>query len=492
MHSTKIIYIDCTAGISGDMMLGALIDVGVPIETLNQAIGSLGLPDVRIEVSETQRCGLRAKKANVHFKPEKNHRHLTEILDRINSAKHLTDNAKQMASNIFQRLGEAEATVHGVPVEKIHFHEVGAADSIADIVGAAVGFDYLGIERILASAIAVGSGTIKIAHGIVPVPAPATAELLRNLPLAPSPAEAELTTPTGAAILAKLASDFGSMPPMCVDQIGYGAGNREFESHANVVRLTIGQMVTSQSKTTPSFADTPDEYSKCDCRHQGFENLGDARVDTDRYRRCGFPEVVYSEGKTTKVIKKIFHSLLKHKHDVLATRMDSEQAKVIQKAFPQGTYNPVARTFRITGNDSMPKKTGKVAVVTAGTSDLPVAEEALETIDWMGVKVELVVDVGVAGPHRLNATLDILQNADVVVVVAGMEGALPSMVGGYVNCPVIAVPTSVGYGASLGGIAAMLGMLNSCASNVTVVNIDAGFKGGYIAGLIAKRVEREP
>ena len=221
----------------------------------------------------------------------------------------------------------------------------------------------------------------------------------------------------------------------------------------------------------------------------GFEDLGEARVDTDRPRRCGFPEVVYSEGKTVEAIEKIFHSLLRHRHDVLATRMSDEQAEVIQRKFPQGVYNPVARTFRIAGSEAVAaKKVGRVVVVTAGTSDLPVAEEARETVDWMGVEVELIADVGVAGPHRLNASVEVLQKADAIVVIAGMEGALPSMVGGYVDCPVIAVPTSVGYGASLGGIAALLGMLNSCAANVTVVNIDAGFKGGYVAGLIAKRV----
>jgi NCAIR mutase (PurE)-related protein len=132
-----------------------------------------------------------------------------------------------------------------------------------------------------------------------------------------------------------------------------------------------------------------------------------------------------------------------------------------------------------------------VALITAGSSDLPVAEEARETLDWMGVRVNVVHDVGVAGPHRLPEQLDKLRDVDAVVVVAGMEGALPSVVGGYVNCPVIAVPTSVGYGASFGGVAALLGMLNSCASNVIVVNIDAGFKGGYVAGLIAHRNTRD-
>jgi len=181
---------------------------------------------------------------------------------------------------------------------------------------------------------------------------------------------------------------------------------------------------------------------------------------------------------------------------VLATRMSAEQAVELQRRFPQGAYNPVGRTFRIplatakSADGPAGDTAGRVTIVTAGTSDLPVAEEARETALWTGARVNTILDVGVAGPHRLTANLPQLRGADAVVVVAGMEGALPSVVGGHVACPVLAVPTSVGYGASFGGVAALLGMLNSCASNVTVVNIDAGFKGGYIAGLIAKNVAR--
>ncbi|MHB8899760.1 MAG: nickel pincer cofactor biosynthesis protein LarB [Thermoguttaceae bacterium] len=216
-------------------------------------------------------------------------------------------------------------------------------------------------------------------------------------------------------------------------------------------------------------------------------DVGEAQVDLDRARRCGFPEVVYAQGKSVEALEKIFAALQSRGVDVFATRMSAEQAAALQGGFPGGRYNPVGRTFRIplaqtelTG--------GKVAIVTAGTSDLPVAEEARETATWTGADVTIIHDVGVAGPHRLRASLPLIEAADAVVVVAGMEGALPSVVGGHVACPVIAVPTSVGYGASFGGLAALLGMLNSCASNVTVVNIDAGFKGGYLAGLIAKNV----
>ena len=222
-------------------------------------------------------------------------------------------------------------------------------------------------------------------------------------------------------------------------------------------------------------------------------DVGEAQVDLDRHRRCGFPEVIFSQGKSVAAMDKIIQALVDHGADVLATRMSAEQAAELCPKFPEGRYNPVGRTFRIPLADKEPARQGRVTIVTAGTSDLPVAEEARETALWTGSKVEMVHDVGVAGPHRLAANLGPLQSADAVVVAAGMEGALPSVVGGYVACPVIAVPTSVGYGASFGGLAALLGMLNSCASNVTVVNIDAGFKGGYIAGLIAKNaVEGHP
>ena len=226
-------------------------------------------------------------------------------------------------------------------------------------------------------------------------------------------------------------------------------------------------------------------------------DVGDAQVDLDRPRRCGFPEVVFAQGKTVAAIEKIFQALIAHRVDVLATRVSPEQAAELASRFPGGVHNPVGRTFRIPlaadGKEagqgpSVPQ--GRVAIVTAGTSDLPVAEEARETALWTGAEVSLIQDVGVAGPHRLRANLHLLLDADAVVVVAGMEGALPSVVGGYVACPVVAVPTSIGYGASFGGLAALLGMLNSCASNVTVVNIDAGFKGGYVAGLIARNAAR--
>jgi NCAIR mutase (PurE)-related protein len=213
-------------------------------------------------------------------------------------------------------------------------------------------------------------------------------------------------------------------------------------------------------------------------------------LDLDRHRRCGFPEVIYGPGKTNEQLCEIVKTLVDHRERVLATRLTPVQAASLLAAFPNGRHNEVARTFRLEPSPS-PSLQGTVAVISAGTGDLPVAEEARETLEWMGVRVTMIHDVGVAGPHRLPARLGEFQNADAVVVVAGMEGALPSVVGGYVPCPVIGVPTSIGYGANLAGISALLSMLNSCANNVTVVNIDAGFKGGFLAGLIATRSSKQ-
>lgn len=212
-----------------------------------------------------------------------------------------------------------------------------------------------------------------------------------------------------------------------------------------------------------------------------------ATLDLHRAARCGFPEVIFGEGKSIPALRETVTKLLEHDQPVLVTRVSREQAGAILETFPDVLYNDVARTLRFRSDDHQPKVVGKVAVITAGTSDRPIAEEACETLQWMDVGTVSIRDVGVAGPHRLPAQLEKLQGIDAAVVAAGMEGALPSVVGGYVSCPVVAVPTSVGYGASFQGVAALLGMLNSCAANVTVVNIDAGFKAGYVTGLIARQ-----
>ena len=223
--------------------------------------------------------------------------------------------------------------------------------------------------------------------------------------------------------------------------------------------------------------------------------LSTATLDLDRRSRCGYPEVVFAEGKTVEQLTEIIAELLSAHQDLLVTRIEAGQVTALGDLVAGAIHNPIARTLRQNadgGNRSVADDdatTARVSIITAGSADQPVAEEASETLLWMGVTVNWVHDVGVAGPHRLPAKAARFAGSDAIVVVAGMEGALPSVVGGYVACPVIAVPTSVGYGANLGGISALLSMLNSCASNVAVVNIDAGFKAGYMAGLIAKRME---
>jgi NCAIR mutase (PurE)-related protein len=212
-------------------------------------------------------------------------------------------------------------------------------------------------------------------------------------------------------------------------------------------------------------------------------DLGFAQVDTHRALRKGFPEVVFGAGKTPGQVVKIAAKLFAHEQRVLITRITSEHARSLRKKFRHAAHHELARCVTIE-RKPLAKRPGNIAVVCAGTSDLPVAEEAAVAAEIMGNRVDRVVDVGVAGLHRLFAKLEIIQRANVVVVVAGMEGALPSVVAGLVSKPVIAVPTSVGYGASFGGLAALLGMLNSCGSGVTVVNIDNGFGAGYAASQI--------
>jgi pyridinium-3,5-biscarboxylic acid mononucleotide synthase len=232
----------------------------------------------------------------------------------------------------------------------------------------------------------------------------------------------------------------------------------------------------------------PDEAARM-IRIQPFQEAGSfAKVDLHRRLRCGFPEVIFGQGKTAAQIEAILRTLLANGQGGLVTRVDPHAAVHLLAAFPQGEHNAVGRTFQIRAAGEDGPKLGRVVIVTAGTSDLPVAEEARVTAEAWNCEVKLVADVGVAGLHRLLHQLPQFQDSDALVVVAGMEGALPSVVGGLVGCPVIAVPTSIGYGAHFHGVAALLGMLNSCASNVVVVNIDAGFSAGHVAGLIARRM----
>ena len=236
-------------------MLGALIDAGVDIAQMQAGIDSLGLPTCRLVADTVSKCGFRATNVNVQYEPEHVHRHLHQITEMIDNSQ-LTENQKDLAKRMFTKLGQAEAQVHGCLIEKVHFHEVGAVDSIADIVGTAIGWDLLGVDHVVCSPIPTGNGTLKIAHGTVSIPAPATAELLANIPLAQSDIAAELTTPTGAAIVATIVNTFGSLPAMQIKTVACGAGDRDLENQPNVLRLLIGEI---EGNAEPSDDQTHDE-----------------------------------------------------------------------------------------------------------------------------------------------------------------------------------------------------------------------------------------
>ncbi len=236
----RIAYFDCASGISGDMILGTLVDLGVPIVLLHEAVRSLGVAGVRLETEHVERKGFRATLVNVIAPHEHVHRHLSTILEMIERS-NLSDENKRRASEIFRRIAAAEAKAHGIDIEKVHFHEVGAIDSIADVVGAVVGLDFLGLDKILASPVPTGCGTVQIAHGRSSVPAPATAELLKGVPIAPSDVPFELTTPTGAAVLTSYAESYGPLPGITIRSIGIGAGSRDLEQQPNILRLIVGE-----------------------------------------------------------------------------------------------------------------------------------------------------------------------------------------------------------------------------------------------------------
>ena len=237
----RIAYLDCLSGISGDMTLGALIDAGIDPSTIQAGIDSLGLPSCELVVEETTRHGFRAVNVQVKHDEEHSHRHLHHITEMIDNSQ-LTESQKNLSKEIFRHLAEAEARVHNSSIEKVHFHEVGAVDSIADVVGSAIGWDLLNVDKIICSPIPTGHGFITIAHGKVSLPAPATAELLKEVPLAESSVQMELTTPTGAAIAVTLAETFGPLPAMKLEVVGYGAGDRDLEEQPNVLRLLVGEI----------------------------------------------------------------------------------------------------------------------------------------------------------------------------------------------------------------------------------------------------------
>jgi uncharacterized protein (TIGR00299 family) protein len=252
----KTAYFDCFSGISGDMTLGALVDAGASIDSLRSELAKLGLHGYRITAEKVQRSGIAATKVNVIIDHEENEtRHLSDILKMIGRSS-LSEAIKQKSEKVFTRLAEAEAKVHGTTIDKVHFHEVGAIDSIVDIVGSVIGLELLGISQIMTSTVNVGSGTVKTAHGLLPIPAPATAELLRGVPFYESSTKFELTTPTGAAIISTLGSAFGRLPTMNMDRIAYGAGDKDFPGMPNVLRIMIGEPVPTYEEDTSVVIET--------------------------------------------------------------------------------------------------------------------------------------------------------------------------------------------------------------------------------------------
>ncbi|MGL4551907.1 MAG: nickel pincer cofactor biosynthesis protein LarC [Gemmataceae bacterium] len=242
----KTLHFDCFSGISGDMTLGALIDAGVDAGAIRAALDSLGLP-VQLNVEKVRKGGFAATQVWVRAPEEKAHRHLPDI-EEIIARGALTPAQRELALRIFRRLGEAEAEAHGIPLERVHFHEVGALDSIADIVGAAVALDLLGAEHVTCRSVPTGQGTVKCEHGVMPVPTPATAALLRGVPLASSPIKAELTTPTGAAILATVVNEWTDSPALTVERVGHGAGMKDFLDQPNLLRVFVGTTASASDR----------------------------------------------------------------------------------------------------------------------------------------------------------------------------------------------------------------------------------------------------
>jgi uncharacterized protein (TIGR00299 family) protein len=254
----RLAYLDCSSGVSGDMFLGACLDAGLDPDSLLAELAKLPLGTYEFTPERVRRSGLAGIHVEISAPAQQPHRHLAPIEQMI-EASALSPGVKERSRRIFRRLGEAEARLHGQPIEKVHFHEVGAVDAILDIVGACVALELLGIEKLQASSLNVGSGRVTAAHGSLPVPAPATAELLRGIPMYSSGVEAELVTPTGAAIVSTLASGFGPLPPMRVECIGYGAGGRDLPGHPNLLRMLIGQPIPNAGSRVPPAGRSPSE-----------------------------------------------------------------------------------------------------------------------------------------------------------------------------------------------------------------------------------------
>jgi uncharacterized protein (TIGR00299 family) protein len=250
----RALHFDCFSGISGDMTVAALLDAGVDADAVRSGIDSLGLP-INLRIAKVRKGGFAATQVEFQAPEEHEHRHLPHV-EEIIARGRLTERQRELALRIFRKLAVAEATVHGMPLEQVHFHEVGALDSIADIVGAAIGLDLLGAERVTARSVPTGSGTVKCAHGLMPIPAPGTAELLKGVPLAATAIKGELTTPTGAAILTSVVQEWNEQPAMTIERIGHGAGQRELLDQPNLLRIFVG----AASQSAPAGGEQDDVW----------------------------------------------------------------------------------------------------------------------------------------------------------------------------------------------------------------------------------------
>jgi uncharacterized protein (TIGR00299 family) protein len=308
-------YFDCFSGISGDMTLGALVAAGVSIDALRAELTKLNLPGYELKAEKVTRSGIAATKAHVIIDQRSQvSRHLSDILNIIEGSP-LSPTVKEKSVRIFKRMADAEAKVHGTMPDKIHFHEVGAVDAIVDIVGAVIGLEILGITKIITSAVNVGSGTVHTSHGLLPIPAPATAEMLKGFPFYQSSTRFELATPTGAAIISTLSSSFGHLPPMNVDRIAYGAGDKDFPGQPNVLRLMIGELAATYDEDTSVVVETniddmnPQVYDYIieKLMQQGAQDVYLTPIIMKKGRPAILLSVLTDKSKADSILDTIFH-----------------------------------------------------------------------------------------------------------------------------------------------------------------------------------------
>ena len=305
-------YFDCFSGISGDMVLGALVDLGLPVEKLKSELDKLNLFDYQIETKKIAKRGIVSTQIKVNVKEGKKERRLEDILSILEKSK-LEEKVRELGKAIFTKLATAEAKIHGKDVQKIHFHELGGLDTIIDVVGAVAGMKYLGVEKVYSSPLPVGRGFVKCAHGILPVPAPATLELLKEVPVYGSDIEAELVTPTGASIISSLAENFGEMPPMKIDNIGYGAGQRDLPI-PNLLRVSIGVIKNAYQEDVVSLIQTniddmnPELYEHIVDRlfHEGALDVFLTPIQMKRTRPATMLSVIAGQEKMEKMLEIIF------------------------------------------------------------------------------------------------------------------------------------------------------------------------------------------